>query len=180
MIFFTLENQNDRTKVERLYYSYREVMYRVAYNILKDKHLAEDAVQQAFIKIFDHLHKIDENNYHKTQGFLVIICRNVSYEIYRQNKNMQLSFLEENENTYIDTSVQPIDLVIHEERLRYLINRIKEMKPIYSDVMLLKYAHGLSTDEIATLLEITTDTVRKRLERARKMLSNFLMEEELI
>ena len=125
LLFFAIENQNDRSKTERLYYTYKPVMVGVAYNILKDKYLAEDAVHQSFIRVINNLQKIDENDCHKTKGFLVIICRNVSYDIYKQDKNMDLNFLEESENTFMDTSDQPIDLVINEENSRDLINKIK-------------------------------------------------------
>lgn len=48
-------------------------MFYVANQILQDEFLAEDAVHKAFIKIYDSLHKIDENNCRKTRSFLVIV-----------------------------------------------------------------------------------------------------------
>lgn len=54
-------------------------MYYVANYILHDEFLAEDAVQQSFMKIYNHLDKIGENYCRKTRNFLFIICRNVMY-----------------------------------------------------------------------------------------------------
>ncbi len=51
MFLLLIENDNDRLKAERLYEQYRYLMYSEANKILQDKHLAEDAVQQSFIKI---------------------------------------------------------------------------------------------------------------------------------
>lgn len=51
-------------------------MYKVAYSILKDKSLAEDAVQISFIKIMKHLDNIDISDKTKTRNFLGLICKN--------------------------------------------------------------------------------------------------------
>ena len=58
LLFFAIENQNDRSKTERLYHTYKPVMAGVAYNILKDKYLAEDAVHQSFIRVINNLQKL--------------------------------------------------------------------------------------------------------------------------
>ena len=53
-------------------------MYKVAYSILKDKILAEDAVQISFIKIMEHLDNIDISDKTKTRNFLGLICKNTA------------------------------------------------------------------------------------------------------
>ena len=58
MFLLLIENENDRLKAERLYEQYRYLMYSEANKILKDKHLAEDAVQQSFMKIIVPEHEI--------------------------------------------------------------------------------------------------------------------------
>ena len=47
-----------QTKVEKLYYTYRNFMYDEAYAILNDQSLAEDAVSEAFVRIIKNLDKI--------------------------------------------------------------------------------------------------------------------------
>ena len=42
------------------------------------------------------------------------------------------------------------------------------MKIKSKDVFMLKYAHGMTTEEIAKIFDINTDAVRKRLQRARE------------
>ena len=77
MFFILSDNNYKNTKLERLYMKYKNVMFYVANNILHDKFLAEDAVHQTFIKIYDLLYKINENDCRKTRNFLVIVCRNI-------------------------------------------------------------------------------------------------------
>ena len=78
MFLFTIENFHDRLKTERLYLSYRKLMYKEAFEIVQNRHCAEDAVSESFVRIIDNLHKIDEQDCLKTRSFLVIICRNVA------------------------------------------------------------------------------------------------------
>ncbi len=61
-----------------------------------------------------------------------------------------------------------------------MINEVKGLKHIYQDVIVLKYSHGCTNEEISKLLNISGDAVRKRLERARAQLANSLRQEELV
>ena len=61
---------------EILYSNYSIFMYKVAYSILKDKILAEDAVQISCIKIMEHLDNIDISDKTKTRNFLGLIYKN--------------------------------------------------------------------------------------------------------
>ena len=89
MFLFTIENFHDRLKTERLYLSYRKLMYKEAFEIVQNRHCAEDAVSESFVRIIDNLHKIDEQDCLKTRSFLVIICQNVAKNIY--NKKIYLN-----------------------------------------------------------------------------------------
>lgn len=68
---------------EILYNNYSIFMYKVAYSILKDKSLAEDAVQISFIKIMKHLDNIDISDKTKTRNFLGLICKNCTKRLER-------------------------------------------------------------------------------------------------
>ena len=71
---------------EILYNNYSIFMYKVAYSILKDKSLAEDAVQISFIKIMKHLDNIDISDKTKTRNFLGLICKNTAINLYNKQK----------------------------------------------------------------------------------------------
>lgn len=81
-----IEDESDKDKFERLYLNYRQTMFYAANRILHDTHLAEDAVHQAFLRVIDHLDKINENDGHKTRAFLVVIVEHLSIDLYRKRK----------------------------------------------------------------------------------------------
>lgn len=121
-------------------------MYWEAYGILKDRMLAEDAVQQAFIKVMKNLHKLDEKSCHKTTGYVVTIARNVSKSLYKQRKKKNEFSYEVYEKTLADK----IDIMREGEN--EVIKSILELPEIYLSTMMLKYAHGFEDHEIAEQL----------------------------
>ncbi|MDD2494790.1 MAG: sigma-70 family RNA polymerase sigma factor [Tissierellia bacterium] len=175
MLFTLMNNESGDSKPERLYKKYRDIMFYTANNILNDEFLAEDAVHQAFIQSHKYLNKIDENNCRKTRSFFVIICKNVSINIYNQRKNKA----EYELNEYIMPSAEvPEEIIINNESIEKLTSIIEKLNPIYSEVIFLKYDQDFSVNEIAEMKNIKPDTVQKRIERARKHLLILLSKEE--
>ena len=86
LIYLSLiDSQEDISKFENVYNTYKNRMYYVANSILKDSHLAEDAVHMAFLRIINNLDKIGDIDSHKTKGLVVIIVKNIAIDIYRKN-----------------------------------------------------------------------------------------------
>lgn len=154
-------------------------MFRQAEKILNDKYLSEDAVHQAFIRIIKNLHKIDENNCPRTRNFLVIICVNVAKDIYRERLYLNKSgdAIEELEDKMQEISNDPLDIIVDREIIHRLKDAIKNLNPIYRDVVLLKQSYNCTNEEICDLLRISPETLKKRLYRAKKMLTQILEKE---
>ena len=171
LIFYTamLPAPEEKRKFERLYRQYRQTMYCAAFRILKDPHDAEDAVHQAFLRLVDHLEKINENDCHKTRGFLVTIVENAAIDIYRQRKRKSGIPFDE-----VCAEVSPREDVPESAAFARAFARL----PVaYSTVLRLKYSHGYENGEIATLLKLSEENVRQRLSRGKKKLARLLEEE---
>ena len=180
MLFFLLyiEDSHDKCKLEELYLKYNKDMFRVAFRILNDYHLAQDAVQLAFIKLIDNLNKINEINCNRTRSFVVIIVRNVSINLYRKRKKESNISLDGMEYDIPDSNEMMIeDRVINDEMLEKISSKIKELHPPYADIISLKYFFHYSNDEIAKILGISNENVRVRLHCARQSLIKLLNEE---
>ena len=176
-IFLTIENNTARTKAERLYLQYKYLLFSEANKILNDTHLAEDAVQQAFLRIIKNLHKIDEKNVPATRNFLVIICRNVSLDILRDRQYLNKNSDDIEDLEIENSEMSPADIAVDNESVNRIVDMIKQLPPIYRDVILLKHSHNLSRDEISQTLDVPLETVKKRLVRAKKMLAESLERE---
>ncbi|MGF7060272.1 RNA polymerase sigma factor [Brassicibacter mesophilus] len=171
-----IAEESEKTKFEHLYEEYRHTMFYVANSILKDEHLAEDAVHKAFIKLIDHLEKIKEIKCHKTKGFLVIIVKNISIDMYNKRKKENIVLLEETSN-FSNKALASEERLLEGYEDSNLIKKILKLPPNYSNILMMKYAHGYTDEEIADILDISKANIRKRAERARKALLKHIEEE---
>ena len=179
MYLAMVDDPGAQAKITELYVSYRQMMYYVAYRILKNKEDAEDVVQSAFMRAIDHLDDIDENDVQRTKAYLAIITQNLAYDTYRVNKRertRRISF-DEFEMFIEDPAGQAFEDAGDDESKR-LAEAIKKLPPKYAEVISLTYAHGYNSEKVGKILNISADTVRQRLVRARKKLAELMREKE--
>ena len=81
-----LDEPQQKASFEQFYRKYRQAMFAVAFGILHNKQDAEDAVSQAFFSIAKSFEKISHLDSHEMKAYAVIVCRNKSLNIYKQNK----------------------------------------------------------------------------------------------
>ena len=178
MFFIAMAENKDKPKIERLYLSYRNLMFQVANDILHDHKLSEDAVSESFVRIIHNVHKIDETNVPRTRSFLVIICRNVAKDINKSRIPLHFDQEVAEQKTVEPSLSDPVDIVISRENIKKLIKIIEKLDSKYRDVFMLRRVYQFSREEIAQLLDISLETVKKRLTRAKaKILENLKKEE---
>ena len=164
-----LDTEEEKSKLEMLYYEYKALMKYIAFNILNNNESAEDAVHEAFIKLTRHLDGIKEIKGSKTKSFIAIVTRSVSLDILQKEKKIS-SFgnIEEARITDID--------VFERIAVEELCSKIKSLPDIHKDILELKVYYDLSDKAIADILGISNQATRKRLQRARNALREILNE----
>lgn len=175
----TLESIGDREKFEQLYRTYRQIMFYAANQILRDPQLSEDAVQQAFLRILNHMQNISQVECPQTKSFVVIIVRNIAINLYNSRKKKAVLSFDELEGWMPDSAGAPADEVESRESYLHLVSLLDRMPEGYRSVLLLKYDNGYSTAEVASLLGLTEENVKKRLQRAKRKLEELLSKEEV-
>lgn len=176
-LIMAIENDDDRIKTTEIYRLYSGTMLYIAKTILHDNYLAEDAVSEAFIRIIDNLGKINTINCYQTRGFVVIIVRNISFDILRRQKRSKTLPLYD----YSDYSVckEPVfDNVTTKEACSKIVDAISRLNKNYSDILYLKMEFNYSSKEISKTLGISEENAKMRLSRARKALKEQLLKEE--
>lgn len=167
-----IESEEERSKFEMIYEQYRSLMFSVAQKILHNDRDAEDAVQEAFLKIIKNLEKLNVSECHKTKLYIVITVRRTAIDIYRKKKSQEkIVPLDELvlDEKYEDAGAQEeIENVKDKVDMANLINLLPDR---YRDVILLKYYNEFSDKEISHALGTTEVNVRKLLERAKKRLA---------
>lgn len=175
MVYLTmLDSPDDRHKFEVIYNTYKQLMYYIANNILGDTKDSEDVVHEAFLKIIDIFEKIDNPTSPQTQSLIVTITENKAIDLYRKRKKINVVPFEEE---YLGVPEQSkIDQIANQE---VIAKAILSLPGRYREVLLLKYAQGYSMDEIAIILSMTKENVKKTIQRARKRLEEALSTEEV-
>lgn len=140
-----IDSPEDQSKFEKIYLTYKGLMYYIAYKILNNEHDAEDAVHSAFIKIAENIGKIDDLACPKTKNYITTIVENKAIDFYRANQRR-------NSDLYLD-EISGIE--VEETRVHGLAACMAKLPPRYRQVILLKYYHGFSCKEIAKQLKLT-------------------------
>lgn len=172
-LFLTLiDNEQDKVRFVELYEKYKNLMFYVAKEILKDEHLAEDAVQEAFLRVAKNFHKICDVLSPQTRNFVVIITRNISIDMLKK-KDTIIDI-----DTYIESeSTEISDEVFESVSSKLLTDMILKLSQNHRDILYLHHLYGYSFNEISTLLSISVETAKKRTQRARGMLKEMLKKE---
>jgi len=171
------DDKQKQYALENLHKKYKNLMFSEANRILKDPHQAEDAVQQSFIQVIKNLDKIDETNVPATKNFLVIICRNISFNMLKKTQYLNKNSEDINEIEVECHKASPVDLVIDSESVQRIINAIEELPTKHRDAMFLKYFHHASIQYMMKVFDEPYDTVQKRLYRAKEKLKKILERE---
>jgi len=151
--------------LEELYVKYRQLMFYVANEILDDTQLAEDAVQEAFIRIAKNMHKIDIANDLKTKAFVVTIVHNVALTMLKK-ENHYYDF-SEYQDLIVDKQEVEKDVLDRLEVKSY-ISAIRKLPEKYRDILYLHCVQEYTISEISKLLQLSQEVVKKRIQRGRK------------
>ena len=158
---------------EELVKRYDTKLFRIAQHITHNREDAQDAVQEAFLKVFRKLTQFQENSQFST--WLTRITVNESLmklRKQRHNKEFSIDNNFESEDHSLtselaDWARNPEELYRGFELRNILRSELQELQPGLRVVFVLRDIEGLSTEETAEVLESTPVAVKARLWRAR-------------
>ncbi len=169
-----IDNENDRKLFEIIYYSHRKQMLTLAMSILKNEDDAEDLVHDVFCVIAEkHIHILQTiKNEQDLKNYLLKATKNRALNMKRDKKyHIPLNEGEEilnteeslNDNSFLDTIC---DKMTYQE----LVQAIRNLDKKYEEVLYLHFVIELSVPEVADFLNRNIHTVKKQLNRGKKML----------
>ena len=175
ILVFTFDTVEERDKFDYLYRKYKDLLFYKAWGILHDHMLAEDALSEAYIRIYRNLEKVEDVNSPRTIAFLTTIVRNTALTILSRTKS---ETVEEPDENIADTQNLEDDVLsaISSENLVLIIGKLDEQS---RNIFLLKYAYDLPHKEIAEQLNTTENNITVKLHRVKKKLSNLASMEGL-
>ena len=152
-------------RISQMIKTYEKDLLRLCRVYLKEESLAEDAMQETFIKAYKNLHTFRGDSSDKTWLFSIAInvCRDMQRTSWFRNISRMASL----------DSVQ-IQQPQKSEISHALMDEIMRLPKKYREVILLYYYEDMKQNEIAEILGVSVTTVCRRIEKARELLKDML------
>jgi RNA polymerase sigma-70 factor (ECF subfamily) len=165
-------------KVEELYHAYGKTLLLLGKKILGDRHRADDAFQQCFLRIYKNIHRIGPVSDPRTKSFIFIIMRNEAYRIYRQDaaRRGRTESLDSVRRAAANEKDRAEERVPARAEAEYEPAAcLSVLRDDDKDILILRYLHGYSDKEIEKILGISGNAVRKRVSRAKRRLAGVVL-----
>jgi RNA polymerase sigma-70 factor (ECF subfamily) len=159
--------QGDAEALAGLYEQYYATMVWIAYSVLLDRNLAEDAAQQAFATVYSKIRSLRQSD--RFGPWLTAICRNTAQDMARARRREATLQKRAASEVRMASGSDGFDKAVKEA--------VDSLPAMYREVVVLHYYSGLSYQEIESVLDVSGDTVKGRLARARKQIQAQLEQE---
>jgi RNA polymerase sigma-70 factor (ECF subfamily) len=156
--------KGDAAAFERLYDATRSKLYGVLLRILGRPELAEDVMQETYLKVWKMADKFDPAQASPIT-WMVAIARNRAIDIVRKRGETSIEEEPEAQNVASDS---PAPLARREmtEELRRLLSCLGKLDPEKQRIVLLAYYSGWSREQLSTKLDIPVNTIKTWLRRS--------------
>ena len=150
--------------------AYQTHVYNLCYRMLGEAESAEDASQETFLRAFQHLHRYDHGRPFAT--WLLSIAAHYCIDRLRRRKFLWLSLEEDAlDEAFASDALEPDDEVLRNENAQEIAILLERLSPAYRLVVVLKYWHEQSVEEIARTTGDSAGAVKVKLHRARQALA---------
>ena len=161
----------DKQAFAAIYEKYHRQIHVIALKYLKDESIAQDIVQEIFIKLWTFRENLKEEL--SIKGFLITSVHNLVLNTIRNRKTEILKYIElghklNNKQNSIEEEM------LLSEYARIAEEGIKKLSPAKQAIFRLRSIHCLSNREVAAQLGLSVNTVKFQFSQASKMLRKYL------
>ncbi len=157
---------------------YKDAVQNLAYRMLGNVTEAEDVTQEAFVRAYTQLATYKPT--HKFSTWLLSIASHLAIDQLRRRRFLALPledvpFLE----WIVDVSTGPEQSALQGEQQDEIQRYLQRLPSKYRAVIVLRYWHDFSYEEIAAALHLTPALVKARLHRARELLARTMQQNKV-
>ncbi len=162
-----MDRNEQREQLEKLMEEYGTQLLRMCAVYLRDCDLAQDAVQETFIKAYRHLPAFRSECSVKSwlSGIAINVCRDYLRTAWFRHIDRRM-----------DTNALPETPAPNDFRDHTVLAEVKRLPKRYREVILLRYYQGMKLKETADALQISSSAVKQRIKRANTILHDRLKE----
>ena|SRR5579864_4320401 len=144
---------------------HQQRVLRTAYRLLGRVEDAQDAAQEVFLRLLKHMHRIDGD----PRAWLYRVTMNICNDRYRRRP-----LVIELATDFADAAPNPEHVLVLEERKRLLMEGLQTLPERERAAVVLRDIEGLSTREVAAILNVEEVTVRSHISTARVKLAKYV------
>ena len=159
----------DPDAVRAVYDAYGRLVYAVAYKVLGDRGLAEDATQQTFVQAWRSADRFDAGR--AFAPWLATIARRAAIDIYRQSQRHRNQTNIDDADSVLATPPPSAEQIYDVWEVRKAIDSLPDDE---QQLVRMQHFGGLTHSEIAARLDIPVGTVKSRTHRAHRRLMGLL------
>jgi len=160
--------ENNRPFQEKLYHTFAPKMYGLCMRFAKSAEEAEDILQEGFIKVFLRLKDFRREG--SLEGWIRRIMVNTAINYYKR----KLPSLQELNYEHFDTLKVETETIVENISVKELHRLIQDLPLKYRQVFKMNAIQGYTHKEIGEILNISDNTSKSRLTRARTLLQDRL------
>lgn len=155
--------------IKQLYHEYGKELFLYLYSMCKQKELAEDLLQETFLKAILAL----PDSHTNMRAWLYKVARNLYYNLYKRNKReiYDEEYLKKISKSEID---EFLERYISRQETRILYAAMQKLSPAKREVLELQYIGQMPLKEIAKVLQMSQENVRVLSHRAKKDLKKLM------
>lgn len=155
--------------LEKLMSEYGDMVLKICYLYLKDYHLAEDAVQETFLKVLKSYDTFLGNSSERTWITRIAIncCKNIRRTRWFQYCRNELTDISHTDGQDVSEEVVEKSAVL---------SAVFKLQASDREIIFLYYYEELKVEEIAKIIDKSKNATIQRLYRARKRLEKYLLE----
>ncbi|MFD2572296.1 RNA polymerase sigma-70 factor [Spirosoma soli] len=163
--------QNDGVAFETLFRRYYRYLYAIAIQYVKDPVLAEDSLQEVYLKLWTNREGLDASQ--SVKNYLATAMRHQVLNQLRDDKRAILRHIERQSGLAIVDTTTEDQLILNEydSVVRTGLNQLPAQRRL---VFLLRSENGLSNEEVASRLHISINTVKVHYYQACRFLRDYL------
>lgn len=165
----TEAQHGDRAAFVPMIQEHYEPLFRWLVQMTHDSHLAEDLVQETFLKAFANLRRFKPGT-----NFRAWLFRIAHNSLISQHRSMKRQREPLTADVEMEEEIQPLDKLEQEEEIEQISQAIDELPEQFRSAFLLRVNEEYSFREIANILGLSEETARWRVFKARKLLMQSL------
>lgn len=175
-VLMAIANEEDSAFIRTLYLKNEHAMFITALRIVKDEHTANDMVSTACVLMVEKIKRLRKINSCKLDQYVIKIVRNTSLMYLRRRKREKLWLVDD--ETVFDWANQEYheldEALIAEANITEVREALRRIHKSHRELLEMKYFEYLPDEEIAEQLNISKDSVRSYLTKARRSLRDTL------